>query len=273
MIRRIVMHSGCFKKTIVWLVLFFFGGASSGFSGSRIMPTGKVHVFEGQKLVQVLKQESALPNGALLTTEGKCGVRLKNLYLVAEDGTTFGVMEQFDRKDIRLDKGVVYFIIARDIGRLAFLTPAGVLSAVQIRLDAAANEGILKGYLDVRGSQVQLGVLEGGSMVVSTPQSDKVIGPGRQITLAFLDIITDEDKKALEEREKVKKEEDEKMEKEPKMDDAAEKSGGNKIPKKYLIGGGVVFTAALLGLAGGGGDGGGSSSSNPVSPSSPTASH
>lgn len=244
------------KQLVVWFMVFTFSfvSVSPAFSGSRIMPTGKVKVYEGKKLVQVLKQESAFPNGALLTTEGKCGVRMAHFYLVAEDDCTFGVAESADRKDIRVDKGVVYFAVTQGIGQVAFLTPAGVMSAAQIRLDAAANGGVLKGYLDVTNAQVQLGVLEGGSMVLSTAQGEKIVRPGKQIILALADPITEADKAAA-----AKEEDEDDKAAAPIADD------DDEIPATYLAGGGALLAAGIIGLIESD-TGGGPGPASPIAP-------
>jgi len=191
--KEVVMGMSAVRGLLVWTMVIAFtcSGVTTAFAGSRIMPSGKVKVFEGPSVVQVLEKESVFPNGTLLTTEGKCAARFDNLYLVAEDGSTFGVVENLNRKDLRVDNGMIYFAIKQNIGELNFLTPAGVISAMQVRFNAAADGGLLKGYLDVSGPGVKLGVLEGGSMVVSTAQGNQDVRAGEQILLAQADPINE----------------------------------------------------------------------------------
>lgn len=193
-----------FNKFTVWLVLgtFFFSTVTPAVSGPRVMPTDTVQVFDGKTLVQVLKKESVLPNGVLLAPKGRCGVRMENLYLVAEDGAVFGIVDDMNKIDLRVDKGLVYFALTRNTGQLAFVTPAGLIFTRQVVLHAAADGGLLKGYLHVKGSQVGLGVLEGGSMLVSTDHGDKKVLTGKQIMLAMADPIKKEDQKELDAKEK-----------------------------------------------------------------------
>ncbi|MGD9007024.1 MAG: hypothetical protein PVG41_03830 [Desulfobacteraceae bacterium] len=220
------------RKLMAWTIIitFAFTGVTPAFSGARIIPDGKVKVFEGKKLVQELKQEAPFPEGALLTTEGKCGVRLENFYLVADDGCTFGIVDGVNQIDLRVDNGLLYFAITQHTGQVSFLTPAGVMTSRQVRLNAAADGGVLKGYLEVTGSQVQLGVLEGGSMVVSTDKGVQEIRSGKQITLALADPISEEDKQAIAEKEQTP---------------AIEGKETDEIPAVFFVGG-----AALLGAAG-----------------------
>lgn len=264
------MRSQIIRKLTVWMVVltFFFAGVTPAFSGWRIMPTGSVKVYEGGKLVQVLKQESALPDGALLTTEGKCGVRSENFYLVADDGCTFSITDGLNRKDLRVDNGVMYFAITQKTEKLAFITPAGVLTTQQVLCNTDANGGIVKGYLDVSGSQVQLGVLEGGSMVVNTANGDKEILAGKQITLSMADPINKEGEEDADKKEAVDtKEGEEVVSAEGEEALPAEEGLLGDIPATYLIGGTVLVGAAALAIAGA--DGGGGGGPKPTSPAAP----
>ncbi len=229
------------RKLMAWTVIFTFSfaGVTPAFSGARIIPDGKVKVFEGQKLVQELKQEAPFPEGALLTTEGKCGVRLEDFYLVANDGCTFGVVDGVSQINLRVDNGLLYFAITQQTGKVAFLTPAGVMTTRQVRLNAAANGGVLKGYLDVSNSQVQLGVLEGGTMVVSTDKGDQEIRSGKQFTLALADPISEKDKQEMADKDQT-----------PAAKGTASAgaatvgAAGGEIPTAYFIGGAVLLGGA-----------------------------
>jgi hypothetical protein len=187
------------QKLLFWIIIitFSFTGVTPAFSGGRIIPDGKVRVYEGETLVQVLKQEAPFPEGALLTTEGNCGVRLADFYLVANDGCTFGIVDGLNRINLRVDSGLLYFAITQKTEQLTFLTPAGLMVTQQVRLNAASDGGVLKGYLDVNDSHVQLGVLEGGTMVVSTDKGNQEARSGKQITLALADPISEDDKKKM----------------------------------------------------------------------------
>jgi hypothetical protein len=263
------MHSHITRKLIVWTVLItFFTGVSPAFSGSRIMPTGSVKVYKGEKLVQVLKQESAFPNGALLTTEGRCGVRSENFYLAADDGCTFSIMDGLNRKDLRVDNGVIYFAMNQKTDKLAFITPAGDITTQQVRTNADANSDIIKGYLDVSKTKVQLGVLEGGSLVVAAASGVQEIRTGKQITLAMADPIKEEDK----EQEAGAAEVEAGAAEAEATAGAEEAVGageevGSKIPAAYYIGGSVLAGAIVLGIAAN--QGGDDDSSGPASPVSP----
>lgn len=265
------------RKIIVWVVVIAFCmGVTPVFPATRIMPTSSVKVYKGEKLVQVLKKEAALPNGALLTTEGRCGVRSENFYLAADDGCTFSITDGLNRKDLRVDKGVVYFAINQKTDKLAFITPAGDISTQQVRSNADVNGDIVKAYLDVSETNVQLGVLEGGSLVVSTASGVQEIRAGMRITLAMADpikkedkekeVVSDEGKEATSEDEKKAGAAETETTAEAEEAVASAKGIGSKIPAAYYIGGSVLAGAILIGIVAnqGGGDG-----SGPASPASP----
>jgi hypothetical protein len=272
------MRSQIIRKLIVWAVIItFFTGVSPALCGSRIMPTGSVKVYENNKLVQVLKKESALPKGALLTTEGKCGVLSENLYLAADDGCTFIITDGLNRKNLRVDNGRMYFAVNHKTDKLAFITPVGEISTEQVRINAGIDNDIVKGYLYVSGAEVQFGVLEGGSLVVATASGVQEIRSGRQLTLSMADPIKEEDKNietVAAEGEKAASGEEEKAggseavaSAEEEGEGAAGEKVGGKIPAAYYVGGAAVLGAALLGaLAIQGGD---DDSPGPSSPSSP----
>ena len=246
------MNISLMRKMLVWLVVisFTFVGVTPAFSGSRIIPNGEVKVFKGDELVQVLKQEAPFPKGMRLSTVGKCGVRLQDLYLVANDGCTFGLDGNADRKDLRVEKGLIYFAITEETGQLAFLTPAGDFTTQQVRLNASATGSILKGYLDVGASEAKLGVLEGGSMVVATDGGIQEISTGKQIILALADPIKKDGSKPIASKGADPIEED---------DDG--------IPATYFVGGAAFLGAAGLAIANANrGGGGGPGPASPVNP-------
>jgi hypothetical protein len=236
-------------------LVFMCAGPVAAYSAARVMPSGKVSVFREGQLVQELREEAPLPDGALLRTEGHCGVRLEDFYLVAADGSAFGLTRAGAVRELRLEQGTVYFALASLPVPLTFRTPEGLVTAQQIQLQASASGGLLKGYLAVTANGAEIGVLEGGAMVVSTAQGEQVIQPGQRILLAQADLI-DTQPAANETPEEAAA--------------AEEEDDDDKIPATYYwVGGGLLAAGAGVALAGGGGGGGGGGGSPSVSPSSP----
>jgi hypothetical protein len=68
---------------------------------------------------------------------------------------------------------------------LVFVTPGGVVTAQQLILNAAADGGLLKGYVAVTGDSAEIGVFEGGSVLVSTVSGETTIQSGNNLLKPF----------------------------------------------------------------------------------------
>lgn len=225
---------------------------------SRIIPAGRVEAYSGNRLVHVYRREAPFPEGCMLKTEGRCGVRLDGLYLVADDQSLFGISQHNGERVLTIEQGMVYIALSSQPGNLVFQTPAGVIPARQIVIHAA-RQGVIKAYLDVQPARTEIGVLEGGHMVVSTSEGDRKIEPGRQITLAQALIFDDEDQGAGAAEQKP--EEGSKPSEEPQAaEESVEKSDDDTRIAWYVGGGlaGVAVIGGALALGGGGGSGGSS---------------
>ena len=164
-----------------------------------------------------------------------------------------------------IKEGTLYFAVSDMSRSLNFVTPPGNLAVLDILLNAATGSQQLKGYVAVKKNGSELGVIEGGSMIVSTHKGETMLKSGQRLILAQadLDVGAPEETEASEEKE-VEEQPESKVEKEEK--------GGMSKNTKIIVG--VVAAAAVAGglgaLAGGGGGGGGSGDGGTVSPSSPT---
>lgn len=224
-------------------------GVWAGAGSDRIYPTGKVALWGGDRVVGLYTQEAPLPNGTILSTEGRCGIRLNDLYLVAEDQSVFSINTAGRQRDLFIRQGSVYFKTRGMKHTLTFFTPNGTVSVQRIRLNVAFDNAFLKGYVSVTGERSELGVAEGGSMDVFTDDGLVTIQAGKKIILAQADMdigLPEEESPATEEPPETEK----------------GWSTGTKVAVGALSVGAVA--GILMGL-GGGGDGGGGS----VSPSAP----
>jgi ferric-dicitrate binding protein FerR (iron transport regulator) len=195
-------------------------------------------------------KEAPLPDGSVIATDGRCAVRLDDLYLVGEDQSLFSITTSGSQRNLFIKKGTVYFKTSSMQRSFSFITPDGPISVQRIQLNASAGDGALKGYVAVAENRSELGVAEGGSMMVSTDKGLMTIQSGKQIILsqADMDIGLPQDEKPAAEQP-------------PEPEKKAGLSRGTKIAIGAL---GVAAIAALAGGGGGGGGGGGS-----VSPSTP----
>ena len=245
----------CITMLTLWLTIFMAGHSVPAMAGAdRIYPTGQATLWRGDQKIGVYTQEAPLPEGAVISTEGRCAVKLDDLYLVAEDQSTFSINTTGRQRNVFVKQGIVYFKTAAIAHGLAFVTPNGQFSVQQIRIHAGFGDASLKGYLSVTDKQSELGVAEGGAMDVLTDDGLVTVDAGKKIILAQadMDIGLPEDDQAAAEQPPVEEEE----------------TGWSKRTKITVgVVGGVALVGIIAGLAGGGGGGGGGGGD--VSPSSP----
>ena len=246
-------------------------GFSSDFKSARIYPTGKITIYSGDKRVGEFSKEAPFPEGFLIAADGKCGVKMEHIYLVAEDRSLFSVATSANPMKLLVKEGTVYFAISKISHSLSFITPSGSVAVIDILLKAATVSSPLKGYVSVKQNSSELGIIKGGSMIVSTQQGEMMIESGQRIILAQADM----DVGAPEELEPSGEEEG-KAEEAVKDEEAArEKKAGMSKNTKIVLGavGGAVVIGGIGALAAGGGGGGGSGGNggdDSVSRSSPT---
>lgn len=243
-------------KPMAWLLVLTFltVGAAQAYKPAQIVTSNKVGVYRDGKLVQVLQENAPVPEGALLKPEGNCGVRLQNLYLVAQAGSAFAV-NQSQTPRMAVEKGALFFAANQFTGKTDFATPAGSFTVQPFIIHAAA-EGMVKGFVKVDGANTTVGVLEGGSIRVTTASGDQVIETGNQIVLA-------QNTQGTQSANKSKS-------------DAPVLKETSKVPKGLLVGGGIAAALGVGAIALSNDSGGGSSTPTPgpqpptpVSPAAP----
>ena len=216
----------------------------------RIYPTNKVTLYRGDKVVGVYTKEAPLPEGSVISADGRCAVKLDDLYLVGEDQSVFSINTSGRQRNLFVKEGTIYFKTSAMKRDFAFITPDGPINVQRIRLNAAFGDGSIKGYVTVAKNQSELGVAEGGSMDVFTDNGLMTIQSGKKIILSQADMGI-----GLPEEEK------------PAAQKPPESEPGMSRHKKIAYGalGAVAIAGIALGLGGGGGGGGGGD----VSPSTP----
>ena len=222
----------------------------------RIYPTKKVTLYRGDKIVGVYTKEAPLPEGSIISADGRCAIKLDDLYLVGEDQSVFSINTSGRQRNLFVKEGTIYFKTSAMKRDFAFITPDGPINVQRIRLNAAFGDGSIKGYVTVAKNQSELGVAEGGSMDVFTDNGLMTIQSGKKIILSQADMgigLPEEEKPAAE--------------KPPAAEQPPESEPGMSRNKKIAYGalGAVAIAGIALGLGGGGGGGGGGD----VSPSTP----
>ena len=163
-------------------------GFSSELKSARIYPTGKITIYSGNQRVGEFNKEAPFPEGFLIAADGKCGVKMEDIYLVAEDRSLFSVATSANLRKLLIKEGILYFAVSNMSRSLNFITPSGSLAVLDILLNAATDNPQLKGYVAVKQNGSEIGVIEGGSMIVSTQQGEMMIESGKQLILAQADM-------------------------------------------------------------------------------------
>lgn len=240
-------------RLFVFLPAFFMVSQGvAAFAGSeRIYPTGKVTLYRGDQTVGVYTKEAPLPEGSIIATDGRCAIKLDDLYLVGEDQSVFSINTSGRQRNLFVKKGTVYFKTSGMRRSFSFITPNGQISVQRIRLNAASGEQSIKGYVAVSENLSELGVAEGGSMDVFTDNGLMTVQSGKKIILSQADMDI-----GLPESEKPAAQET------PEPEEAGWSTG-----KKVAVG--ALGAAAIAGIALGLGGGGGGGDGGTESPSSP----
>jgi hypothetical protein len=251
------------KILIVFTILVFTStGFAAGLSVGRILPKGKVTLLHDNQKVGEFRSEAPLPEGTFLSVQGECGVKLSHLYLLALDQSLFSITTKNRSRTLFVQKGTVYFALSSTPYTLVFQTPDGVITTNEVMLKASSNSRLLKGYVYVEEGITRVGVLEGGSMLV-TVADDKpqVVASGRELRLAQADIFKEEGK--TEKEKPGKNGEPGKTDETGKAGKTAA-TGGMSTTTKVVIG--VLAIGGIAAAAGGGGGGGGGAVASPGSP-------
>ena len=236
-----------FKIVAIFSLLAFVSTSfASGLSVGRIIPKGKVTLFQGDQKVGEFRSEAPLPEGAFLSVQGECGVKMNDLYLVAIDKSLFSVTTDPDSRKLSVKAGTVYFALSSMPHILVFNTPDGVVTTHQILLNASAKSGLLQGYVSVTDAITKVGILEGGSLLLSVGDGEtKRINAGQEIRLAQAGLFEDKEGKKEEPADKKEEPADKKV-----------KAKGMSTTTKVLIGIATVGGIAAAAAGGGGGGGG-----------------
>jgi len=159
-------------------------GFATDMNSARILPEGKVIVSWDGKTIAEYTKEMPVPEGALLTCEGKCAVRMDDILLVAEDQSRFSVDIKNNQRILNVQKGTVYFGLSKMPRTVVFRSPDGIVSADQVFLNASADANMLEGYVMTSEKSSEVGVLSGGSLPLMTSGGVKVLKPGNRFLLA-----------------------------------------------------------------------------------------
>jgi len=178
-------HRFLAEAMVVFALICFTapGFAADPFAG-RILPSQKVTFFsDGQKVAQYTA-EAPLPWDTLVKCEGRTGVRINEMALMFEDGSSFMVSWTEMGNELNIKSGTAYFAFAALPEGLTFVAPQGFVVPEMMLLNASTGNQVLKGYVKVDKSASEVGVLEGGKLIVRTADGRHTINTGQRIILA-----------------------------------------------------------------------------------------
>lgn len=175
-----------FAQGMVVFAFFCFTApcfAADPFAG-RILPTKKVSFFTDGKNIGQFTAEAPLPWDTLVKCDGKTAVRMNNMYVVFEDGSSFTISQAGGFETLDVKSGTAYFVLKTLPEGLTFDTPQATVATEMMTLNAATGDQLLKGYVKTGKTESELGVLEGGSLTVRTADGRRTINSGQRIILA-----------------------------------------------------------------------------------------
>ena len=155
---------------------------------SELIPTDRVFVLEEGKKVAEYTREVSVPEGALVSCQGRCLAKMDDIAMVAEDRSRFRIDSETNSRTISVEEGTVFFGLTSMPRPVVFMTPQGAVMANHVVLNASAGGGMLEGYLHTGRDGSEIGVLEGGSMTLLTTEGETVLRPGQRFVLAQADI-------------------------------------------------------------------------------------
>jgi hypothetical protein len=161
---------------------------ATGINSARIYPTNKVTIFNGGKEVGAFTKEAPLPEGYILSTDGKCAIKMDEIFMVAKDKSLFAINGDSNQRNLIIKKGTVYFRMSEMRRPINFVTPAGNIWARSIILNASADNKAIMGFVTTTKDGSELGIIKGGSMVVLTVYGLTIVSIGKKIMLAQADM-------------------------------------------------------------------------------------
>jgi hypothetical protein len=175
------------KKGWVQAVVFLFvlslcgGSLAAGLDGARVLPEGKLNIFKGNQKVGELSSEAPLPVDKMLQSDGKCGVRMQGIYLVSTENTRFSVRDLSGGTDIFVQQGRLYFALGELRTPLSFSTPKDTAKVESALIEVSTDTFGIKGYLLFEDGKMEIGVMEGGKLVLVNSSGRQVLEPGNRV--------------------------------------------------------------------------------------------
>jgi len=172
-----------FVHLMAVLMVFSFStwAMASGLTGARVIPSSNVTIYDGAKQIGVIGNEAPLPEGKILSSAEKFGVRLDGIYLVATEKTKVAISPISGGQDVFVQEGMVYFSIGAIKNILSFSTPQDSVTVQNVVVKASTSTPMVKGYVSFQNDQMEVAVLEGGQLMVVGANGQQIIEPGNKL--------------------------------------------------------------------------------------------
>jgi len=175
------------KKTVVTAVILAMGilwawGAVQAQSPIRLIPQDSVNIIFDDGMHREIRSEVPLPEGLMLESRGQAMIQGPGLQAVAQDGTSFAIVDAGESWDFNVQHGRMDFAFRPDAKPILFTTAHGIFqveptiasdsyNAMIPMCVGGAAEGevpetsgsMVRGYLVVNGEDARLVMEEGFS--------------------------------------------------------------------------------------------------------------
>lgn len=169
---------------VALLFILSLAGSSMAMNtdSARLIPQGKVHIYDGGQKIGELSSEAPLPEGKILTSKSRFGVKLQGMYLVAEENARCAVTPLAGETDLFVETGRVLFALTNvEEGGLSLSTPQDTVTVQGTLVNASTETSTLRGYLAFENNQMEIGVIDGGKLVVANARGRQVIESGNAL--------------------------------------------------------------------------------------------
>lgn len=182
------------RSTAIIIILFFFftlpaNAFDHDIKNSRLIPSDTVTVVQDGKIIAEYTYEMPVPEGVLLSCQSECALKLEDIIIVGEDQSQFSILSKDNEWFLNVKNGTVHYGILSGSKSLVFMTPKGAVSSKQVII-TASNRNLLEGYVKVESDSSEVGVVDGGSMLLATKDGLQMIKSGESFILAQADIGT-----------------------------------------------------------------------------------
>jgi len=145
----------------------------------RIYPEDKVDIYKNGEKVSEFSSEAPLPNGLLVSCRRKCTVKTDWLTLVVNEGSQFSITTDDFRRELYIKDGSLKYILSAPQSYDILRTPC-----IQAPFVSVPGNDNLKGEITVSSVSTAISLLTGEILVLSRPDGEVKIKPGKKATFS-----------------------------------------------------------------------------------------